>query len=138
MKSLTNLMLATALVMVASTAASAQVMKAQVPFAFQVSGKTLPAGTYDVSRVVGEKGFLFRNVENHQAATVIAGANEDPQDTWKSLAGGVLQFECSDRCSLSRIWTHRGYPAHDVHVTRTPQEQPVRIAEVRMTATSGD
>lgn len=49
MRNLTNKLMIAAAALLAAGAASAQTLKADVPFAFQANGKTMPAGIYTVN-----------------------------------------------------------------------------------------
>jgi hypothetical protein len=59
-----NLMLATAALMVASTVASAEDLKIQIPFAFQASGKVMAPGTYILRGSQDESHFMLSNVQS--------------------------------------------------------------------------
>jgi hypothetical protein len=49
-------------------------IKVNIPYQFVVNGKTLPAGTYSVRRVLDkiEGALILSNVENHTGAVVLA------------------------------------------------------------------
>jgi|SRR6266436_390619 hypothetical protein len=65
-----------------------------IPFAFVVSGKTLPAGTYRVNRVALDKwdGLIFRSFENRTGAIVrpiaVESAPADKAQVSFETAGG--------------------------------------------------
>lgn len=127
--SMMNVMFATAALMVASTVAAAADMKVEVPFNFVAAGKMLPSGTYYVNSSIDERSFIIRNVEKHESVTLLSQAGADPKKEWRDLKGGVLQFGCSDKCRLQRIWTHSSYPAHDVQGSKPGHGE--RIAVIR-------
>ena len=84
--------------------ASAQNMKANIPFKFRASSVYLPAGAYTISSVDEANGKIYsiRNADTHQAVlvtvrnTVTSGSGQDPR----------LTFACySENCTLSQLWT---------------------------------
>ena len=134
MKSSTmNLMLAAAILLVASTVASAQGMSAEIPFNFVAAGKVMPAGTYHVSDTAGQSHFRISDAHGHQAL-LAAHVDQDPVKEWTRGNGGVLQFTCSDACTLQQIWTNTGFPAHKLQVTDHRTDQPTRVAVIRLVA----
>jgi len=130
-RSTMNLIIATAAVLVATTAASAQTMKAEIPFAFQAAGKVLPAGVYQVTARSGEAYFSFLNIQEKESVLVVKGVPHDAQQAWKHGTSGVLQFSCSDGCRLSEIWTNTGAPAYTIRGAK-PEPGKSRVAVIRM------
>ncbi len=130
MKSLTNkLMVAAAAVAAAAGAASAQTMKVDVPFAFQVAGTEMPAGSYLVTPVststnipvlrmastVAPKPVLVRPLSTHDQ-----GVN--PKNDAK------LVFSCAGgNCSLAQIWAGT-VGAYDLHYSKTSELKASLIA----------
>jgi len=74
-----------------------------IPFPFVASGKTLPAGTYHLSRLsrsnVNE--LILRSVENHDGVFVLSTEWEDARDA----KPGVTLQEIDGQRFLSRIET---------------------------------
>jgi len=132
MKSSTiNLVLASAALLVASAAASAQTMKAEIPFPFEVAGTSMPAGTYILSSLNGELQFVLRN-DSHDSIFVKSQAGTDPQKEWRSSKAGVLEFVCGDGCALTEIWTNLGHPAHNVGTSKAEAGRVHRVAVIRL------
>jgi hypothetical protein len=131
MKSSTmNLILAATALVVASTAASAQTLKVEIPFAFTAQGKLMPAGNYTVTRSSGEASF---QISSRQASVVLLSqAPRDPEKKWQSAKDGVLQFACANRCALAAIWTHKSFPAHQIAGGKVEQEKSARLAFVQV------
>jgi hypothetical protein len=102
----TKLMIAAATVVVAAGTATAQTMKAEIPFAFRVSGKTMEAGSYRVSALSTNAGFKTYSLVGTKTYSVASPiAQRDPDKNWKSHGLPVLAFECAgDRCSLVGLW----------------------------------
>ena len=109
-RSTTNLVLATAAFLAASVAASAQTLKADIPFAFMAGGKAMPAGTYTLTGGEGQQRFVISNAGSHDAIILLTQGGRDPEKSWEGK-DGVLQFLCGDGCVLDRVWTNTGYPA---------------------------
>ena len=130
-----NMMLATAALLVASAAASAQTLTAEIPFGFSAAGKLMPAGTYEVFASNGEQTIRLLNPQAKESVMVVGGIPQDPQKAWTAMEGGVLQFDCADGCTLRTIWTRRGFPAHQVGASQRAG-QPTRLAVIRLTTGS--
>ncbi len=134
MKSLTmNMMLATAALMVASSAAmAADAVTFQIPFAFQAAGKTMASGTYRVRPANDKAYYTLSNVRSGETVFVNALSPHDPAKEWKSQDGGALQFECTDGpCGLKQLWTGQGHPAVYVSSPRGQESKSTRLALIR-------
>ena len=141
MKSLTmNLMFAAAALMVASSAASSaaiaamapEVVKFEIPFAFQAAGKTMAPGTYRVRPANDKSYFTLSNVRSGETVYVNALAPHDPEKEWKSQDGGVLQLECGDgQCGLKQLWAGEGYPAVYISSPRGQAGKSTHVALIR-------
>ena len=133
MKCLTmNLMLATAALVVASSAASAADMKFEIPFAFQAAGKVMAPGTYRLHASNGEVQFSLKNEQSGTGVFFNAPAGHDPQKEWKLRNGGVMQFACSEgACALKQLWTNHGYPAYELSTPKAKEGKVTRLALIR-------
>jgi hypothetical protein len=134
MKSLTmNLMLAAAACMAASSVAMAADMKAEIPFAFKVAGKTMSPGTCNVRSLHAETQFYLANTRSGEGVFVNALGGDDPRKEWKAANAGVLQFACSEcGCALAQLWTNEGYPAHYISNPKTRDDAKfTRVALIR-------
>jgi hypothetical protein len=102
----TKMMIAAAAMTIVAGAASAQVMKADVPFAFRTGAKVMEAGPYEVSinRTAGV--VAIRNWTHGDSAFLLASARLDG-----GKAGDAkLVFSCKEGdCTLVQAWT--GNPA---------------------------
>ena len=110
MKSFETLAVAAAL-LATSGAASAQVMYAEVPFAFRAGATVLAPGTYQV-RLSGpvQNSIVLSNFETRQSVILLAGSLEEGSKDWKADDGGALGFDCSvGRCALIRLWTRSSH-----------------------------
>jgi hypothetical protein len=103
----TKFMIATAALVVAAGAASAQTMIASIPFEFRAGNRVMEPGTYrvDLSRLSGASVFRLLNVNSGGQAIVLGQAPADPKETWKASGQGKLAFACtSGRCALAELW----------------------------------
>ena len=105
MKNLTmRMMVAAAALVVAGGVASAQVMKAEIPFRFQAAGAWLEPGTYLINHISGSSA-IYRIANLDAAGAVLAM----PQFTISRSNGndskGRLVFECAaGKCVLVQLW----------------------------------
>jgi hypothetical protein len=110
------LLFATALLLGITAAANAQEqVQVNIPFDFIVGGKTLPAGTYTVSRLADEKPELrvIRGSEGQGALAFVVGSASP-------AAGSSLLFHrYGTRYFLSDLVTASG----EYHLPRTPTER---------------
>src|ERR1017187_6968489 len=90
-----------------------QAITADLPFAFQVNNKQLPAGKYTLTAAAGGSAVLLRSVDRKQAMFSLSL----PIDSRKTHQYPTLVFNrYGDRYFLSQIWmpgtgTGRGLPS---------------------------
>jgi hypothetical protein len=94
--------------------------KAEVPFAFNVGAKQLPAGSYEI-RVLSQSPnqITIRNTETTAAALSIA-RNEGPRDTESKLVFDRI----GTQYFLTEVW--RGFGAGGMIVPTSKQEQELK------------
>jgi hypothetical protein len=110
----TRFMIATAALVVAAGAASAQTMTASIPFEFHAGGRVMEPGTYraDLSRSSGAPITRLLNSHSGEQVIVLGQIPVDPQKAWTASGEGRLVFECtSGRCALAEIWAGSGTPS---------------------------
>ena len=126
----TSLVAAAALLIVAG-AASAQTLKADIPFAFHVADKTLPAGSYTVDRIADGPVYLLRNENGSGGAAALGQAPHDPPKAWKAEGSPKLVFRCGEStCTLTDLWDG-ARPAYGIG-QRKNVDMGTRIAVVTM------
>lgn len=107
------------LAMTAAQAQSNQSLRAQIPFAFQAQGTTLPAGSYQLSYSPLSHVLTLKGA--NQAALVAVRPVHSPV---ASEAGKVL-FQCyGGSCYLAAVWppsTLSADPAVEVMKSRSPR-----------------
>jgi hypothetical protein len=138
MKSLTNkLMVAAVAMAVVAGVASAQSMKAEVPFSFRVSGATMPAGTYVVTpgrNSTGIPTFRLLNTDVNLSVLSLPAAHHTPDA--RQMTESKLVFRCeSGSCALAQIWTGRESGAYDLHAPKTTRQEAALIS---IAATKGE
>ena len=141
MKRLTISMVAAAIVVLAAGSASAQTLKAEIPFAFRVGNAMMAPGSYQVQlSATGHEHFLvFRNSDTRASAAAQFQAGDVPK-AWKARGTATIAFECSGaRCSLLNMWTGSGNTmGYDFH---SPAHRPggeTRMTEIRMSVVKAD
>jgi hypothetical protein len=138
----TRMMIAAATLVVAAGSASAQTMKAEIPFTFRAAGVVLPAGTYvvtDISRGSGVPQFTLRSAQEPRSVILMGTANIDPRKAWVASGNPVLSFECGvSHCALSAIWTGYTKPAYKFARPKLGRDEPTREALVVMQPNKGD
>jgi len=116
----TKLMIAAATSLVAAgtvTTASAQSMKAEIPFTFRVSNKVMSAGSYRVEETRGALGygpFHIASADGSSHAVVLPAGGKDPDKKWVDNGKAVLAFDCSSgTCRLAALYN----PVHGPEYT---------------------
>jgi hypothetical protein len=133
MKSLTNkLMVAAAAMAVVAGAASAQSMKAEVPFSFRVSGTTMPAGSYLLTETRNANGApLFRLLNTDVSKSVLSQTIGQHTKGVGADSPAKLVFLCGDgTCALAQIWTGNGNGAYDLHTPKLTRAEAALISIV--------
>jgi hypothetical protein len=138
MKSMTTkLMIAAAALAIATSAASAQALKAEIPFAFRAGEKVLAPGTYTV-RIQSEHRYLIiSNYETKQQTALLTGAPGDPSKEWVAKGDPVMVFECgTSRCELSRLWAGHGEEAMSFPHRKLGRDERASSIAVRLVSTA--
>jgi hypothetical protein len=141
MKRLTihSMFAAAALVAVAGCA-SAQSMKAEIPFAFRAGAALMQAGTYDVDAQVGMASTMFRlhNRDSNQTVVLFRQGTRDVAKAWAAAGHPTVAFRCAGaNCALAEVWA--GGESSSLFTTpKSKSGDPVRVAEVRMTSVKAD
>jgi hypothetical protein len=127
-----NFLVAAAALAVAAGGASAQSLKADIPFAFQVHGKVMPAGTYRVDQITAADVYRFRNDHSGQAVLVLPATKHDARKEWKAEGSAKLAFECGPAsCALTELWDGTARPSYTFHRPKNV-DMGTRIAIVNM------
>ncbi len=138
----TRLMIATAALVVAAGAASAQVMNASIPFEFHAGGRVMEAGTYriELSDWTGTRVIWFSNFYSGKQATVLGQVRVDPEKAWIASREGKLAFQCtSGSCVLAEIYAGSGRDyAYKVPRPKLGTGETAVLREIPMHAGKGE
>jgi len=105
----TKLMIAATVMAVAAGAASAQTMKADVPFAFRTVNGTLAAGTYTVSINRGSGTLRIWKADGTNSAFLLPTS----RIATGRESGAKLVFSCgASHCALVQVWSGSDGPAY--------------------------
>jgi hypothetical protein len=121
--------MAAAAMLVTSGLASAQTMKAEIPFAFIAGGARMQAGTYEVhvaSSSGNHKFIQVSNVENRHSILAVPDSA-----SWSNTSGAanvVISFACTEgKCELAGM---RGMGGAVYTFAHSRNDRATRIAEV--------
>jgi hypothetical protein len=129
MKSLTTKLMIAAAALVAASAASAQVLKADIPFAFQAGGKVLEAGTYRLD-LHGPSGMLLIENTHHGAAAVMAMPTSHIQGNDESAK---LVFQCTHgSCTLVQAWAGYNASGLQFNAPKVDRREQASLTVVRL------
>jgi hypothetical protein len=137
----TRFMIATAALLVAAGAASAQTMTAPIPFVFRVGGRVMEPGTYrvDFSRSSGAPIIRLLNSHSGEQATVLGQIPVDPQKAWTDSGEGRLVFECTiGRCALAELYIGSGSHAYKVWHPKLGKDEEAVLTEIPMQRGKGE
>ena len=103
----TRFMIAAAALVVGAGVASAQTLRASIPFEFRVGNRVMAPGTYEVDKLeIQSSGPIFRLLDRHsrQSAIVLPQAKVDPHKGWAE-GKPKLVFACiGGGCALAELW----------------------------------
>ncbi len=125
MTNITKSLMVAAAALTLAGVASAQTLKAEIPFAFTVTGKLMQPGTYEVSRLnTGARTIRLLNMAVRESALAVPNVAHDPAKEWKADGKARLAFECgSTQCALSQMWNgDSSSPAQSFRTPRSHRE----------------
>jgi len=128
--STTKLMIAAALMAVAAGAASAQTLKADVPFAFRTANGTLGAGTYTISMDKVNRIVLIQS--RTESAMLLPTTRLDGV----KAGDAKLVFSCGvSHCTLVQVWSGNGNAAYEFHSSKPDRDgdaTQASLVEIRL------
>jgi len=120
----------TAVLAACAAGASAQSMKAEIPFTFRAGGAVLAAGTYRIDVSIADNSVVhLRNMDTRKSVMVMPQYRHDVD---KNVAAGAakLWFACGgSSCVLTTVWNGSGASAL---VVGSPASAKNEIAETRV------
>jgi len=129
---------AAALVAVAGNG-SAQVLKAEIPFAFRAGSTLMQPGAYQVKtdRSGATVRFYVTNLDTNATSVLGTYALNDPKKAWVKNGLPMLAFDCVEaRCALREVWTGDASSCRFFGPALGPGA--VQIAEIRMAGSKGE
>jgi hypothetical protein len=137
MKRLTvHSLVAAAALTVAAGSASAQMLKAEIPFTFRAGEAVMAPGAYQVTvtQTSGFRHYLLRNTDTGKGALMIAAYPGIAPPAWRADGLPRISFQCAGaRCVLRQLWEGYGGPTYNFSGPKLGSEEPVRTAEIVLT-----
>jgi hypothetical protein len=138
---MTNCILAAVALAVMAGSASAQILKADIPFTFH-AGKTLMLpGTYEVNLGASatRSYFLLRNVDTNTAVLLAAYIRTDIPKEWQAEGSPKVAFECTDgRCILRNLWSGSDTDMYRFQGPKPGRDGDLHVTEITMTRAKAD
>ena len=138
----TKLMIATAALVVAAAAASAQTMTAKIPFEFRANGRVMTPGKYrvDLSQNASTRIFDLLNYRSGDQVLLLGQVPVEPGKAWKASGEGRLVFECaSGSCALAEIWDGASsHYAYTFHGSKLGKDETASLREISMQPGKGE
>lgn len=138
----TRMMIAAATVVVAAGVASAQSMKAEIPFSFRAGNTMMAAGTYQVTNLGLQSGgpmFRLAAAGGRNTIALLPRAASDAKKDWEKAGNPLLRFECAGaNCFLAAVWTGPGTPQYNFSHPKLGIEGPYRVATVALRPERGE
>ena len=131
---LRSLTIAMGLAALTTGIAAAQSMKADIPFAFRVGEKAMPAGTYQLSFTGDLRAMLIvRNSETKTVAMVVPTSSTMAPKAWTAGTVPMIGFACgTGRCALAQLWNGESRDAL-VFAYRAPKGvEHAALTEIRL------
>ena len=140
MKSLTTkLMITAAAVAIATSVASAQSLKAEIPFAFRAGGKVMAPGSYAVTTDASRHYVVLSNYDAKDSAIAMPASLANAPKNWAADGNPMLAFACgAGPCELAQLWTASGYPAMKFAHGKSGSVEQASLTEIRLVKTNGD
>src|SRR5690242_2609050 len=131
--------IAAAALVVATGVASAQAMKAEIPFAFRVGTEMYDAGSYRVEvQNAGTRIWLHPTVKGH-GTVVLAMSTHNVPAQWRENAPATLSFECGlGRCQLTQVWSGDEATVVNVPHTKAGRDEAATVRVIHMARSNSD
>jgi hypothetical protein len=137
----TKVVIMAATLVIAAGVASAQVMRAAIPFTFRASATVMAPGTYRVYLNSGRGGaplFRLENEDSSRPVLVIPYAPIDVRKAWKGGGGAALVFECGSNCALIQLWAGSDDPAYAFCRPKPARDEDTHLVVVPMRPDKGE
>jgi hypothetical protein len=142
MKSLrTNFIMAVAAMAVAAGSASAETLKADIPFTFRAGNTLLTPGAYKLKMSVSiNRHFILMQNEDTGASVMLATfVQGDASKNLKAKRVPALAFVCDNaRCALTELWTGGEASSYYFRTPHLGHDGDLRTAEIALTQVKAD
>jgi hypothetical protein len=133
-------MFAAATLVAVAGSSSAQVLNAEIPFAFRAGAVLMQPGSYQVK--TDRTGAIFKvyvqQRDTNASIVLINFVLEKPSKAWVKAGQPKLGFDCSTaRCALTEMWTGAAASSYRFFGPRRGSE-PLHLTEVGMTPAKAD
>ncbi len=133
MKTLTTKMtIAAAALLVAAGVASAESMRAEIPFSFRAGSAEMTAGSYYVTTDLSTGGITsitLANRDTQKAARIVAPMRIGDYSEWKDTQAKLV-FQCvGSTCTLQKVWN--GTPGRNFQLP-TPHSHDKELSAIRI------
>jgi len=141
MKTLTtNLMIATAALAAVAGSASAQSLKAEIPFTFRAGNAVMAPGEYrvNVSSTAGRSLVTLYNLDNRKSAMIVNFTVDKASPREIASGASKLAFDCAGRdCVLRNLWRDGDGVAYRF-LGPKPHGDDVHTAQIALTPAKAD
>jgi hypothetical protein len=138
----TNLMIATAALVVVAGVASAQTLTVSIPFEFRAGNRVMAPGTYfvnDLGLRAGTPLYRILSMNSHQATLLTPQVPVDPEQAWRASGGAKLVFACvSGSCDLAEIWDGARSNAYTLSRPKLGKGEDAYLREIPMQRGKGE
>ena len=129
-----NLTIAMALTALAGGIASAQSMRADIPFAFRVGEKLMPAASYQLN-LTGDRreALVIRSSDRKTSALAVSSGWTMAAKSWTATKEPMLAFDCGGgRCTLAQLWDGESRDAYTFARRQTRGTEHAALTEIRL------
>ena len=134
----TKMMIAAAALALVTGAAWAQALTADIPFAFQIAGKALPAGGYYLETRSNGQLFL-RNLATREGAMLLSNGSTGIPKEWQAKGEPMMAFECgAGRCTLAQLWNGSANAAYLFPRPKLGGTETASLTLIRLVRGNGD
>jgi len=134
-------MIAVAALAAAAGSASAEELKADIPFTFRAGKALMQPGTYELKMAVSDTRsfFLLRNTDTNTSVLVANFNQGDVPKDWQAKGKPIIAFECyGQECVLRDLWSGRNGSAYHFNGPKLGRDGDSHIASIAMRPSKGD
>lgn len=134
-----TIMIAMAAVAIATGVASAQALKADIPFAFRVGNDLYAPGSYRVELQSAGTRIFVQTAEKGHGTVILTQSSVNVPKQWRESGAPTLAFECGlGRCQLTQVWSGDELPAFNVSHPRASHDESATLRLIHLARTNAD